>query len=282
MKNLEERRKNMTYQEEEERSRARTLKIAKWVTIVIAVLIFILFFFPIVIVGAGERGIVFNSATGVEDRILDEGTHFRMPFLQSVTEISVRTQKTDVKAEAASKDLQTVTTDIVVNWHLDASKVNKTYQQIGDEDAVKDRIIIPAVNEMVKAATAQLNVSEVLSKRTQLKADIDTLLRERLDKHGVILDDVSIVNVNFSTEFNKAIEAKQVAQQEAERAVFKAQEASQTAEANINIARGEAEANRLKRESLTPELLELRAIEKWNGILPQVTGGNTPFVNITR
>ena len=257
----------------------------KWIKIggiIVVSLIFLLFFFPIVIIGAGERGIIFNSASGIEDRILDEGTHFRVPFLQSITSVSVRTQKTDVKAEAASKDLQTVTTDIVVNWHLDASKVNSTYQKIGDEEAVRDRIIIPAVNEMVKAATAQLNVSEVLSQRTKLKADIDELLRQRLEKHGVLLDDVSIVNVNFSPEFNKAIEQKQVAQQEAERAIFKAQEASQTAQANINIAKGEAEANRLKRESLTPELLELRAIEKWNGVLPTVTSGAVPFINLNK
>lgn len=254
--------------------------LIKWVLGILVFLIFLIFFFPVVIVGAGERGIVFNNASGIEDRILNEGTHFRVPFLQSVTTVSVKTQKTDVKAEAASKDLQTVTTDIVVNWHLDASKVNKTYQQIGDEDAVRDRIIIPAVNEMVKAATAQLNVSEVLSKRTQLKATIDNLLRERLEKHGVLLDDVSIVDVSFSPEFNKAIEQKQVAQQEAERAVFKAQEASQTAEANVNLARGEAEANRLKQQSLTPELLQLRTIEKWNGILPTYTGGGLPLLNI--
>ncbi len=255
-------------------------QFVKWGLIAVATLIFFLYFFPIVIIGTGERGVVFNSLSGIENRVLNEGTHFRVPFLQSVTAISVQTQKTDVKAEAASKDLQTVNTDIVVNWHLDASKVNKTYQQIGDELTVRDRIIIPAVSEMVKAATAQLNVSEVLSKRTQLKADIDNLLRERLGKHGVVLDDVSITNVNFSPEFNRAIEQKQVAQQEAERAVFKAQEASQTAQATINLAKGEAEANRLKRESLTPELLQLRAVEKWNGILPQYTGGATPFINI--
>lgn len=257
-----------------------TAKFIKWGVIAFVTLIFVLFFFPIVIVGAGERGVVFNNFTGIEDRILNEGTHFRVPFLQSVTKISVRTQKTDVRAEAASKDLQTVATDIVINWHLDSSKVNKIYQQIGDEATVRDRIIIPAVNEVVKAATAQLNVSEVLSKRTQLKADIDELLRQRLEKHGILLDDVSITNVNFSDEFNRAIEQKQVAQQQAEQALFKAQEASATAQATINIARGEAEANRLKQQSLTDSLLQLRAIEKWNGVLPQVTSGATPLINL--
>lgn len=244
-------------------------------------IIVIIAVFPIVIIGVGERGVVFNAGSGVEDRILSEGTHFRMPFVESVTSMDVKTQKTDVKAEAASKDLQTVNTDIVVNWHLDAGKVNKIYQQIGDEKAVTDRIIVPAVNEVVKAATAQKTAGEVLSLRAQLKGDIDKLLSERLQKFNVILDDVSITNVSFSKEFNNAIEAKQVAQQQAEQAVFKAQEASQSAQAAINIARGEAEANRLKQQSITPELLQLNAISKWNGILPQVTGsGGTPFINV--
>ena len=251
-------------------------------TLIIAIflIIVILFFSPIVIIGAGRRGVVFNSATGVENRILGEGVHFVVPLLETVTTVSVRVQRTDVKAEAASKDLQAVYTDIVVNWHLDASKVNKIYQEIGDEESVIQRIIIPAVNEVVKAATAQKTASEVLSRRTELKADIDSLLSERLVKHAVILDDVSITNADFSPEFNKAVEQKQVAQQEAERAVFKAQEASQTAQATINLAKGEAEANRLKQQSLTSDLLELRAIEKWDGKLPQVTSGATPFVNL--
>lgn len=253
---------------------------AKTLVTIIVLAIIILFFSPVVIIGAGKRGIVFNSLTGIENRILAEGTHLRVPLLETITTVSVRVQRTDVKAEAASKDLQAVYTDIVVNWHLDSSKVNKIYQEIGDEEAVIGRIIIPAVNEVVKAATAQKTASEVLSRRTELKSDIDNLLSERLIKHGIVLDDVSITNADFSPEFNKAVEQKQVAQQEAERAVFRAQEASATAQSTINIAKGEAEANRLKQQSLTADLLELRAIEKWDGKLPQVTSGATPFINL--
>jgi prohibitin 1 len=238
--------------------------------------------FPVVIVGAGERGVVFNNFSGVENRILGEGMHFRIPFVESVTKVSVRTQKTDIKAEAASKDLQTVNTDIVINWKVDSGKVNKIYQQIGDQDVVADRIIIPAVNEVVKAATAQKTASEVLARRAELKADVDTLLSERLKKFDVVLEDVSIVNVSFSPEFNRAIEQKQVAQQEAERALFVTQQASAEAQATINRARGEAEANRLKQQSLSNELLELRAIEKWDGKMPQYTGTSTPFINLNR
>jgi len=236
--------------------------------------------FPVVIVGAGERGVIFNNFSGVENRILNEGLHIKIPFVQSVTKVSVRTQKTDIKAEAASKDLQTVNTDIVVNWRLDAGQVNTVYQQIGDQSVVADRIIIPAVNEVVKAATAQKTASEVLGRRAELKTDVDTLLSGRLKKFNIILEDVSIVNVSFSPEFNRAIEQKQVAQQEAERALFRTQEASAEAQSTINRARGEAEANRLKQQSLSNELLELRAIEKWDGKLPQVTSGATPFINL--
>jgi len=252
----------------------------KKVALVIVGLFLLLIFSPVIIVGAGQRGVVFNNFTGVEDRILSEGTHVRIPFVESVTYISVRTQKTDIKAEAASRDLQTVNTDIVVNWHLDNQKVNKIYQQIGDESAVVDRIIIPAVNEVVKAATAQETASDVLAKRAELKSTVDTLLSERLKKFNIVLEDVSIVNVNFSAEFNNAIEQKQVAQQEAEKALFKTQEASATAQATINLAKGEAEANRLKQQSLTSDLLQLRAIEKWDGKLPTYNGGGTPFINI--
>lgn len=256
-----------------------TRSIGKIVLVVVG-LFLLLMFFPIVIIGAGQRGVVFNNFTGIENRILGEGTHFRIPLVETVTAISVRTQKTDVKAEAASKDLQTVNTDVVVNWRLDSAQVNKIYQQVGNEEALVDRIIVPAVHEVVKAATAQKTASEVLAKRAELKADVDRLLSERLRKFEVILEDVSIVNVNFSQEFNRAIEQKQVAQQQAEQALFKTQEASATAQATINIARGEAEANRLKQQSLTQQLLELRAIEKWDGKLPTYNGGATPFINL--
>jgi prohibitin 1 len=259
--------------------RTRIPHLRKVITFLLIVLL-IIFFSPIVVIGAGKRGVVFNAATGIENRILGEGTHFRVPILETVTTISVQVQKTDVKAEAASKDLQTVNTEIVVNWHLDSQKINKVYQQVGDQTAVTERIIIPAVNEVVKAATAQNTVAEVLGKRAELKAQIDALLSQRLRTYDVVLDDVSIVNVSFSPEFNRAIEAKQVAQQEAERALFRAQEASASAQATINTARGEAEANRLKQVSLSGELLQLRAIEKWDGKLPQVTSGATPFINI--
>jgi prohibitin 1 len=239
--------------------------------IAVLIFIFVIAFFPLVVVGAGQRGIVFNNASGIENRILNEGVHIRIPFLEAVTKVSVRVQKTDVKAEAASKDLQTVTTDIVVNWHMNAGRVNRIYQEVGNEEAVEDRILAPAVNEVVKAATAQKTASEILSKRAELKRDIDQALSNRLKRYDVVLDDVSIVNVSFTPEFNKAIEAKQIAQQQAEQAKFL-----------VEKARSESEANRVKQESITPQILQQRALEKWDGHFPQYWGGTSPlpFINI--
>jgi regulator of protease activity HflC (stomatin/prohibitin superfamily) len=240
---------------------------------VLAVFLFIMViaFFPIVVVGVGQRGVVFNNASGIEDRILGEGVHVRVPFLQTVTKVSVRVQKTEVKAEAASKDLQTVRTDVVVNWHMNAGKVNKIFQEVGDEEAVEDRILAPAVNEVVKAATAQKTASEILSKRPELKRDIDTALNKRLTRYNLVLDDVSITNVSFTPEFNKAIEDKQIAQQQAEQAKFL-----------VEKARNEAEANQAKQQSITPQILQQRALEKWDGHFPTYWGaGALPFINIT-
>jgi prohibitin 1 len=242
-----------------------------WGVGTIIAIIIIIALFPIVIVGAGMRGVVFNNFGGVENRIMGEGVHFRIPLVESVVSIPVRVQKTEVHAEAASKDLQTVNTDIVVNWHMDAGRVNKIYQQVGDEEAVRDRILTPAVNEVVKAATAQKTASEVLAKRPELKASIDKALSNRLSRYDILLDDVSITNVQFTPEFNKAIEDKQIAQQQAEQAKFL-----------VEKAQSEAEANSVKQQSLTPAILQQRALEKWDGKLPVYYGSNTPlpFINL--
>lgn len=239
---------------------------------------------PVAYVGAGQRGVIFNTLTGVEDRILGEGIHFRIPFIQSVHKMSVQVQKNDVKAEAASKDLQTVSTDIVVNWHLDSSAVNKVYQNIGDEKAIMDRVISPAVSEVVKAATANYTAEEVIAKRPLLKQDIDVALSERLIAYNVIIDDVSIVNVDFSPEFNKAIEDKTVAVQNAQKAENDLRRIEIEAKQKIAQATAEAKSIEIKTAALekNSKLVDLEAVNKWNGVLPVnfYAGAPLPFIGI--
>lgn len=236
---------------------------------------------PFVIINAGERGVVMRFGK-VQNLVLDEGLHPIIPVVNTVKKLTVRVQKNDVNAEASSKDLQDIKMDIALNWHIEPVAVNKVFQRVGDEEQIVFRIISPAVSEVVKAATAKKTAEEIITKRTELKQEIDLQLKERLGSYGIGVDDVSLVNISFSPEFAKAIEAKQIAEQEAKRAEFEALKAEKQAQADVNRAKGQAEAQRLQRQTLTAELLQQQAIDKWDGKFPLVLGGEgaLPFINI--
>jgi prohibitin 1 len=237
-------------------------------------------FKPFTIVNAGERGVVMRFGK-VQDGVLDEGIHPILPIVNTVANLTVRVQKNDITAQASSKDLQDVKTNITINWHIDPVQVNRIFQRIGDEEEILNGIVYPAVNEVVKAATAKKTAEEIITKRTELKQEIDLELQERLKPYDVVVDDVSLVDVSFSPEFAKAIEAKQIAEQQAKQADFDALKAEKEATASVNRAKGQAEAQRLQRLTLTPELLEQQAIEKWDGKFPTVMGGESlPLINI--
>lgn len=259
------------------------LKLIGVVVGLIVTVFILLAAFPVAFVGAGERGVIFNNFGGVEDKILGEGMHFRTPFVQTVKTFSVKVQKNDVKAEAASSDLQTVSSDIVVNWHIDATQVNKVYQNIGNERDVFDRVIAPAVSEVVKAATAQFTAENIIKTRPALKEAMDITLAERLKSYHVILDDISIVEVTFSDEFNKAIEAKSVAVQNAQKAENDLVRIKTEAAQKIETAKAEAESIRIQTEALSQNqnLIQLEIAKRWNGVLPQYMFGNTtPLLNL--
>jgi prohibitin 1 len=236
---------------------------------------------PFVIVNAGERGVVMSFGE-VQERVLTEGIHPILPIANTVKILSVRVQKHQFPTQAASRDLQDVFADVALNWHIEPTKANMVFQQIGDENQVVQRIINPAVEEVLKAVMAKYTAEEIITKRGEVKAGVDETLTQRLANYQIAVDDISLVNVHFSERFSEAVEAKQIAEQEAKRAEFIAQKASVEAEAEINRARGQAESQRLVRETLTPELLQKLAIEKWDGKFPTVLGGNgaLPFVNI--
>jgi regulator of protease activity HflC (stomatin/prohibitin superfamily) len=261
------------------------IKLIGTIVGIVVIVFIVLAAFPVAFVGPGERGVIFNNFGGIEDKILGEGLHFRIPFVQTVKNFSVKVQKNDVKAEAASKDLQTVSSDIVINWHIDAARANKVYQNIGNEKDVFDRVIAPAVSEVTKASTAQFTAEEVIVKRPILKESIDKLLRERLTQYSVILDDVSIVNVDFSPEFNKAIEAKSVALQNVQKSENDLKRIEVEAAQKIATAKAEAEAMTIKTRALeqNAKLVDYEAVLRWNGVLPTtMLGSATPFINVVK
>ena len=256
----------------------------------VAIVIIVVLFFllkglnPFVIVGAGERGVVLNFGA-VQSEVLSEGLHFRVPIMQKIVKMDIRIHKAQTDADSVSKDLQDTKSTIAVNYHLVPDKVNRIFQEIGTE--FKERIIDPAVQEVVKAITANYTAVELITQREKVRGAIKDLLRQRLLTYNIIIDDFAIVNFKFSNVFEQAIEAKQTAEQLALKAQRDLERIKIEADQKVASARAEAESLRLQKENVTPQLIELRkieasikAIDKWDGRMPQITGGALPFIDL--
>lgn len=257
----------------------------KWIVVgvlVVVLLILLAILNPFVVVSAGERGIVLTWGA-VSDKVLEEGIHWRTPIVQSVKVIDVKVQKEQVAASAASKDLQSVVSEIALNYHLAPESVNKLWQNVGSD--YKERVIDPAIQEAIKSATAQFTAEELITKRQEARELTKVALAERLAKEYIIVDDLSIVNFSFSASFNDAIEAKVTAEQNALASKNKLEQVKFEAEQRVTTAKAEAEAIRIQAQAITQqggaEYVNLKAVEKWNGILPvYMLGGSMPLVNL--
>jgi regulator of protease activity HflC (stomatin/prohibitin superfamily) len=235
------------------------------------------------VIEAGTRGVLKNFGQIIG--VLGEGLHLRVPFISNVVIVDVKTQRYESNATAASRDLQIVSTQVVLNYRLDPTTVDTLVREIGLE--YERRIVDPAVQEALKAATAQFTAEELITRRPEVSSAIRDVLEARLSARGILVESVAITEFNFSEEFTRAIEAKQVAEQDAlraqnelRRAQIEAQQqvarAEAEAKARLEVARAEAEALRLQREVISPALLQLRFIERWDGVLPRVMAGGDP------
>lgn len=238
-------------------------------------------------VDAGHVGVVtrFGAVTGVT---FEQGLHVKTP-IDDVTIMDVRVQKDEVRAAAASRDLQDVTTIIALNFHLDPAKAAGVFQQVGL--SFKERIVDPAIQEAVKATTASFTAEELITQREKAREQARALLAGKLERFNILVDELNIVDFKFSADFEKAIEAKQVAAQRVKEAENKLKQveveaqqqvvqAEASAKATVTRAEAEARANRLLTDSLSDRILQLESIKKWDGKLPQVTGTAVPFVNL--
>lgn len=261
-------------------------RVIKYAVLTIVVLVLLSWLNPFVVINAGHRGVI-TTFGKVNQIVLEEGLHFRIPIMQQVREINVQIQKAEGDGDAASRDLQQVHTKIALNYHLIPTRVAETFQLVGDLNSVGDRIIVPAVQEAFKATTAKYTAEELISKRPEVRDQISQFMKDRLLRHGIAIDEFSIVNFRFSESFNQAIEGKTTADQLKLKAERDLERIKVEAEQKIASAKAEAEALRLQKQEITPDLLKLReienqrlALEKWNGQLPQVTGGAVPLINI--
>lgn len=234
-----------------------------------------------VIINPGEAGVISILGKARDGELL-EGIHVKPPFISRVDIYDLTVQKFEVPAQSSTKDLQDLTASFAINFRLDPTQVVNIRRTQGSLQNIVSKIIAPQTQESFKIAAARRTIEEAITKRDELKQDFDMALGTRLDKYGIIILDTSVVDLKFSPEFSHAVEEKQIAEQRAQRAVYVAQEAEQEAEATVNRSKGQAEAQRLLRETLTPELLQKQAIEKWDGKFPQVMGGNgaLPFINL--
>ncbi|SIN65889.1 prohibitin family protein [Algoriphagus halophilus] len=263
------------------------MRKGSWKPVIIGGIILILLFAfkPWAQVGAGERGIVLNFGA-VQNTVLGEGIHFKIPIVQTVELMDVKIQKAITDAASASSDLQDVDLSVALNYHVIPDKANIVYQSIGVE--FKARIIDPAIQEVMKAVTARYTAEELITKRPAVSTEMKDALTSRLLESNIAVDAFSIVSFSFSKTFTDAIEAKQTAEQNALKAKRDLDRIRVEAEQTIAAATAEAEALRLQKMNISPDLIELRkieanlkAIEKWNGILPEVTGaGAIPFIGV--
>ena len=245
------------------------------------------------IVDSGHRGVLLHwNAVDVTDLPLEEGLHFVVPFQDQVVNMEVRTLLFVKGTASASKDLQTVTTEVTVNFAPDPNTVNILYKEVGLN--YQNRIIAPAVEEVVKQVTANYNAEELITKRPQVKSDIELEITKRLNVYNIQTQVISITDFQFSDLFSRAIESKVEAEQKAQKAendlkrieVEARQAEAQAigiAKANVAQAEGEAEAIRVINAALAsnPEYLDWLKTQAWDGRLPLVVGqGGTPFIQI--
>ena len=239
-------------------------------------------------VAAGQRGVLlrFQAPTGA---IKEEGLYYKIPFVEQVILMSTQIQKYTAPASSSSKDLQVVTTEVTLNYQLDAASVVKIYTDMRRD--YEDRIIQPYIQEAVKSSTANYDAEELITQRPRVKDELQNLIAERVKPLGIDVVQLSITDFQFSPAFQESIEAKVRAVQQALEAENALKRVEFEAQQEITRAKAEAEGLRLQKQQITAQLLELRqievqrtAVEKWNGVMPSVvtSGGPVPMFDVFR
>lgn len=275
--------------------------------LVLLVIAFALIGSMTVVVESGHVGVI-RTLGAVQPVALKEGFHFKKPFVDQIEQVDIRLTASQEKATAASKDLQTVTTQVTTQYSLNGELAPQIYQKIGTLPKVSTSLVQPAIQECVKSVTAKFTAEELVTKREFVKQQIqealtnflNNTLREKDLINSLNIANLAITDFNFSEEFNRAIEAKVKAEQMALQAkneklmrVTQAEAAAEerklaaSAEAFSTEVQSKARADAIRREAealqQSPEIIQLRSIEKWDGVLPRITtSGVLPFLNLDK
>ncbi|MBO7745696.1 prohibitin family protein [Paenibacillus sp. MWE-103] len=253
-------------------------------TVLLALALLLVVFNSFATVQYGNVGL-YKTFGKLNDNVLAPGIHLKIPFVQTIIQVNVQVTKAETDTSASSKDLQPVSTHVAVNYSVDKESAYKLMNNVGG--AFDNVIVNPAIQEIVKEVTARYPAEDLIAKRDVVAAEVRDALTKRLARYDLVVNDINIVNFKFSDAFNQSIEAKQVAQQQALKAENDLKRVQIEAQQKVAQAQADAESLKLKKQEVTPELIQLKqievqeqAVEKWDGRLPSVTGGATPFIDL--
>ena len=249
-------------------------KDKKFILIISSVLVVvILFALSFTTIHSGEVGIKVRFGKVISE--VSEGVNFKIPVIEKIEKMNIRVQKTEVKTSSSSKDLQEVDMSLAVNYKINKKKATQLYKNVGTD--YEEIILEPAIEEAIKAVTSKYTAEELITNRSEVSIKCMEELSKKVEKYGLSVSDFNITNFSFSEEFEKAIEEKQVAEQKVLTAKQELEKEKIEAEKKIVKAEAERQANELKEQTLTDNIIKEKFIEKWNGELPKVTGSTGMF-----
>lgn len=259
-------------------------------TIVVVILALLAAFLTVYTVGPGQRGVLMTFGK-IDMTPVEPGIHLKIPFVQTVHMMRVRIIKYQAPESTGTKDLQQVTTTIALNFSLNPKKVTSIYQQIGNQNLLEDNILAPAIAGAVKTVTPEFTAEQMVTERAKVKALVAKQILDRLNQYDLVVHSINIVNFSFSGAYSRAIERKQIAQQNAQKAVYNLQQAKTNAQqqvakasaaaqatlikakaqaqATLIQAKADAKAMKLKNKFITRNILALQTINRWKGNVPQ-------------
>lgn len=249
------------------------LKFAIVITVLILIVIPTIFS-SFKTIKSGEVGLKVRFGK-ITDTSLSEGLNLKIPYVEKIVKVNIKVQKVELTTESSSKDLQTITTVLAVNYNVEKASAVALYKNVGKN--YEGTILTPAIQESIKAIMSEFTAEETITKRNQVSDLCLDEIQSKVEKYGIKIDDFNIIDLDFSQEYSKAIEEKQVAEQKVLTAKQELEKEKIEAEKKLVKAKAEKEANELKKQTLTDSIIKEKFIEKWNGELPKATNGNAIF-----
>ena len=208
----------------------------------------------------------------IVDTSLNEGINLKIPYIEKIVKVNIKVQKVELDTESSSKDLQTITTKLAVNYRVESKKATSLYKTVGNN--YKDTVLIPAIQESIKAVISQYTAEQTITIRNEVSDKCLDEIQNKVEKYGIIIDDFNIIDLDFSQAYNQAIEEKQVAEQKVLTAQQELEKAKIEAEKKVVEAEATKKTNELLKQTLTDEVIAKQFIEKWDGKLPETYAGN--------